>query len=1229
MDEKVASTGCMSTWLTDTRAFESLFSASPSAIVAIDRAYRVIACNPACTLISGYAKSEFIGADIRTLAHPPLRAFVEDAFEAAAVEKTMQRDVTLARKDGTAILAEATSIPVIDGGTSVYLFLVLQDASWRQQAEQRFRSLFDRNPIPAAIYDAQRHIIEVNAATVEQSGYPRDYFIGRQLGRHCKDDFRPALNAAFDQALLGQIGHATTELQAADSQWLQFEVTFIPRTQGGSVTGVYALYENVTEERAAQRRFEEQAKALAAVEREFRTIFEHLPTAVVAFDRDQKILDVNPAALALSGLPSRESVVGRRLGEFLRDESRESANEAFARTLGGEIARIRTYAQSADGRSLVFDVTNVPLYSGEEIVGVYALLENITAQTQTNEELAQARLRFQLLFEHNPSVVLAVDTEYRVMEINGAGLRIGGFRLEEIRGRYVTEFVPPSQRDRLRQFLSQAIKGETVSFPIDAYSADGRLIQYEATALPILQQQQIVGAYALMENVTDRMRAERTVAAQREEILDLEHDFQSLFAHNPDGITLLSTDGVILDCNEAGIKINRRRREELIGENFRAFHHGPDLERAWSFFRRAVEGETVHFEITAVRGDGSPLHAEMTLFPKYAQGLVVAIYCAFKDITERKVVHRKLEMQAGRMRDLYLLATTPEYTDAHVMSTLQTGCRLLGLESGAIVDSTDGLQVDMRYDSLELFAGDDERVVELAKAVLGNREPVAVHVGESNENGYGTWIGSRLLVGGALHAVLIFFSRTKREQPFEEIDLDTIALMAALVGSALERRRSRSHLRTLAYYDSLTGLPNRLFFQERLRDALIDQRGYARRVAVLFFDLDRFKDINDTLGHAMGDRFLQMVAHRLVRIVGEGGTVARMGGDEFIVLLRDVGGREDAQEIATRLLQEIDEPFRIDGYEQFITTSMGVAISPEDGRDDQSLIKHADIAMYRIKDQGGNGFLFYDQSFETPLRARLTQEKHLRRAIDHNQFVLHYQPIVEIAADRIVAVEALVRWNHPQRGMIFPDEFIPVAEASGLVMQLGEWVIANAAAQAKRWQSRAPLSLAVNISARQFHHPNLCDRLLELITQAGFDPSRIEIEITESMALADVAQSIETVRQLKRIGAAIAVDDFGTGHSSLSYLRRFEVDHLKIDRSFVAGIGNGSSDETIVKAIIAMGHSLGLTVVAEGVENREQFEFLRDHKCDRAQGYLFSRPVDAQTLETLLDSWRGTAQAAG
>jgi diguanylate cyclase (GGDEF)-like protein/PAS domain S-box-containing protein len=843
-------------------------------------------------------------------------------------------------------------------------------------------------------------------------------------------------------------------------------------------------------------------------------------------------------------------------------------------------------------------------------------------------ELSRLRAQFKLLFEHNPAVVMAIDAEDRIVDVNAAGLRISGYAMEDLRGHDVTDFVPPTQRDRLRQFLRQAAAGETATFSIDAYSAAGRLIEYEATTLPIVHDHRIVGVYGLLQNVTERLRAERTVAAQREELMDLEHDFKSLFEHNPDGVGLLSVEGEVLEVNDAVVRIAGRPHDEIVGQNFRVFLQGQDLERAWRGFLQALEGDAVTYEVTSTRGDGGELHLETTLFPKFAQGFVVGIYFAIRDVTEQRITLRKLEAQAQRMRDLYLLATTPEYTDAQFMSTLQTGCRLLGVESGAIVELGDTPRIEMRYDSLEIFGGDDGALIDLARSIAGGREGVASSVADPG-GPYATWIGSRLMTGGP-QCVLTFFSRAKHDQPFEEVDFDTVALIGALVGSSLERKRSRTHLRALAYNDSLTGLPNRLFFLERLRDALTDKEGRPKdHVAVLFFDLDRFKDINDTLGHAMGDRFLQMVAHRLARSIGDGGLVARMGGDEFIVLLRDARDRSEVEAIAAGLLAAIEEPFRMEQYEQFISTSIGIACFPNDGRDDQTLVKHADMALYRMKDRGGSGYLFYEASFETPLHTRLVQEKHLRTAIENEQFVLHYQPIIDVRTGRIVTVETLVRWNHPQRGLVSPDEFIPTAEASGLIIPLGEWVFEQACRQVREWQRLVPLRLAVNISARQFHHPRLCDRLLELVQSVGFNMADVEIEITESMALADVSQSIETVRQLKRLGAQIAVDDFGTGHSSLSYLQRFEIDHLKIDRSFVAGISGERSDEAIVKAIIGMGRSLGMTVVAEGVETDQQYAFLRAHDCDRVQGYLFSRPLEPDRLERLLRNWRGNAHEAG
>jgi EAL domain-containing protein (putative c-di-GMP-specific phosphodiesterase class I) len=338
------------------------------------------------------------------------------------------------------------------------------------------------------------------------------------------------------------------------------------------------------------------------------------------------------------------------------------------------------------------------------------------------------------------------------------------------------------------------------------------------------------------------------------------------------------------------------------------------------------------------------------------------------------------------------------------------------------------------------------------------------------------------------------------------------------------------------------------------------------------------------------------------------------------VLVSHCKGKEDVRALAEELRQSVDQPYRIEGYEQYITTSIGIALYPEDGRNDQVLIKNADIAMYHAKEQGRNAYFFYDEALDAPIRSRLAQEKHLRSALAHEEFILQYQPILQMGdGNPIVAVEALVRWNHPTQGLISPDAFIPAAEVTGLIVPLGEWVQRTSAHCMSKWQDRFGfITLAINMSARQFQQRDLCERLVSIITEAGLTPDSIEVEITESMALFDAEHAIGTIHALKRMGTQIAIDDFGTGHSSLNYLRRFEADHIKIDRSFVAGIGTRGSDETIVKAIVAMGHSLGLKIVAEGVETSDQYEFLRAQGCDLVQGNLFSPPLDPAPLEDLL-----------
>ncbi len=420
--------------------------------------------------------------------------------------------------------------------------------------------------------------------------------------------------------------------------------------------------------------------------------------------------------------------------------------------------------------------------------------------------------------------------------------------------------------------------------------------------------------------------------------------------------------------------------------------------------------------------------------------------------------------------------------------------------------------------------------------------------------------------------------------------------------------------------DALTGLPNRYLLLDRLQQALPRARRAQSKVSVLFIDLDRFKVINDSLGHTTGDSILEALASRLQRHVRRGDTLARFGGDEFLVLTEGIHHAGDAATVAQKLREVIKEPISVEGRELFLTASVGISLFPDDSADAETLIKNADAAMYRVKEQGRDGYQLYTAAMNDQALDRLQMENGLRRALSLDQFRIQYQPIVDVAGGGVRGCEALLRWLHPTKGLLLPDQFIELAELTGMIKAVGAWVLEQACVCARGWQEpgREPLSVAVNISARQFREPGLVGEVEKALAQAGLLPQLLELEITESLAMHNAESTIETLRALKRLGVRISIDDFGTGYSSLSYLRQFPIDVLKIDRSFVRDVDDNPEVGTLVSTVIAMGRTLGLGVIAEGVEREGQLSVLRRLECERAQGFLFSPPISQGELAALL-----------
>ncbi|SHH06556.1 EAL domain-containing protein [Massilia sp. CF038] len=478
------------------------------------------------------------------------------------------------------------------------------------------------------------------------------------------------------------------------------------------------------------------------------------------------------------------------------------------------------------------------------------------------------------------------------------------------------------------------------------------------------------------------------------------------------------------------------------------------------------------------------------------------------------------------------------------------------------------------------------------------------------------------LVGGVHEAEWQASENPKYEQWLHRQVVAVEGGIVAIVRDITERKVTEQQIRHIAHHDDLTGLPNRSLIRDRLDQAILHAQRRERSVAVAFIDLDGFKLVNDGLGHNAGDELLKVVGRRMQECLRREDTLGRFGGDEFVVILADQSDNPmTLAPILEKIRQAVHEPVLLDGQEVQVSCSMGVVMYPRDGGDPNTLMMNADAAMYRAKEMGKNVFQFYTREMNASVETKLVMLEGLRSALDEGQFHLLYQPKVDLRTGLIIGVESLIRWQHPEQGIISPLRFISLAEESGLIVAIGEWVLLTACRQNKAWQDAglAPITISVNVSPRQFEEKRLVERVALALEQSGLDPACLEVEVTESLIMRDLAQSVERMRELEAMGVALSIDDFGTGYSSLSALKSFPIKRLKIDKSFVSELADNPDDQAIAMAVISLGHKLNLRVIAEGVETEQQCSFLRDNDCDEMQGYLFSAPVPASRIHSLLE----------
>ncbi len=787
--------------------------------------------------------------------------------------------------------------------------------------------------------------------------------------------------------------------------------------------------------------------------------------------------------------------------------------------------------------------------------------------------------RFVAALELTPTVAVhSIDRDGLVRFWNHSCETVFGIPAREALGRPLTSLV--SHLDREQEFAGtlSAIWDTLKSPPPRDWLVqrhDGEQRWMYSTHFPVLRNGEAQQVFCMEVDISKRKVDEQA-------LLDAGANFRQLFERSNDAIVLIE-GSTIIDANPASLRLFRcSGREQIVGKTLLDFSPPNQPSGASSVVSDATQSAqnfldgNCRYEWQFRLPDGTPFWAEVLLTSVTLDHEFLS-YAVVRDISVRKATEHTLHMAAQvfeNSRDAIAITDAEQ----HVLAV-----------NGAFTDITGFAAIDIIGATLpSLRTGEHEPAFykQIWEYVAAN-DHWEGEVWSERRNGdeYPVWV--------ALTAI--------------RDNADQVINYMVILSDITDRKRVEEHTRHLAEHDFLTDLPNRVLFLDRLHQALGVARRKQTKVAVMFVDLDRFKGINDSFGHHVGDAVLREVASRLTGCVRGVDTVSRQGGDEFVVILADIGGVDQAAHVANSVMQAVAQPVEFDGHVVSLSVSIGISIYPTDGQDLDTLLKHADVAMYHAKQNGRNAFSFFDAQMNAHVIERIEMENSLRQALANHEFELAYQPEVNIATGLTTGVEALIRWRHPQRGLLMPDQFIGVAEECGLMVPIGDWVLRQACIQARDWRDQGfPVVVAVNLSPDQFMHDNLLHSVDAALQESGLAPEFLDLEITEGVIMNGDASTFGTVNALRERGVQLTIDDFGTGYSSLAFLRRFPLSKLKIDRSFIDDITRKPADAAIIPAIIAVARSLKLRVIAEGVETAEQLRFLQQHGCDDYQGYYAS-----------------------
>ena len=1155
-------------------------------IFYFDRAFRLRFANKPYGEYIGVAVDDLLGQPLKNFVAPDaldeMMGYVERAFAGA----TVSYDRRERPASGELRWVRITLFPDREpgrrtGGAFAVINDIEDDVRIREalkSQESQLRLFADNIPGPIAYLDRKLKYTFVNQAFANWVCRPQAEIYGKTPYDVMPHDVNAFLRPIIKRALDGENVEYERVGASADGKrrWMHGRIA-PDLDSAGKVRGLYCTEYDIHDLKATEQ-------ALAAREEQLRLFTDNIPEPVVYVDLDRHYTFVNDAFVTLVGI-SRDEIIGKSVKDVLGPEAFEFQQPFIDRAARGESVTYERETVDVNGRQRWLRNKIVPdMRFDATIKGYYIVGHDITDLKQAQDALASRESQLRAIMDGVPAPVAYIDRDERCQYVNRPFLQYFGLTAEQVAELRLRDVVGHGIYASAQALLSRALQGESTSFERLVPGADAVRRWMTIRVVPdTAPGGEVNGAFVLMNDIHGLKQAQEALRASEGELrlimdnvparvayVDRESRFRFLNRHNEEWLS------------ESRKDLTGRKIGEVIGDA-RARQLQPLMNRVFS-------GETISTEQLLVQPNGEQRWESIHYAPnRDGEGNVIGIYAVHTDIHDQKRNEEALR-RANWMLSSHInntpLAVLEWDRDFRLVRWSPQAENIFGWRAEEVL----GMPIT---GSQLTHEADRPTVTELIEKLMAGEQPRATGLNRNyrkdGETIWCEWYHSCLLdEQGSIVSILSF------------------------VQDVSSRIQAEERLQYLATRDALTGLPNRLLLQERLAQAIAQAKRNGRHVGVLYIDLDRFKNVNDTLGHRIGDELLKQVTNSLSAALRETDLLARLGGDEFMVIVEDFDDAAVLNRVAQKLQDAIAQPFQIEEHDIYVTSSIGISIYPDDSDDPEGLLKHADVAMYRSKELGRNTYQFFDADLAARRLKQHTLESALRTAVKECALKLHYQPIVRIADRKIVGAEALLRWHDDEHGEIAPQVFIPLAEESGLIHILGDWVLKTAAEQCVAWRkSGIDLKVSINLSGRQFYRDDLAQRISDIVRDAGCQPSWIELEVTESSLLHDLDAIRKVLQHLRDEGFSVAIDDFGTGYSSLSHLKHFPIDTLKIDISFIADLETDPGDAAITEAIIALARGLNLQVVAEGVGTSGQLAFLETRECHGFQGFLFSEAMPA------------------